>query len=192
MGAEVQHDMVDVAGGVVGGEPVVAGHRRGDWRPHAVQVHIRVRRRPWRALRGVAAGFDRLDADVRRGRSRRRGRGTFDCGVQLRQRHLGRQFVPQQLRLDGIGVAAQHGAPVVDGAGRARRQAGIAAVADLGPDHVVAVVVGDGVDRAGVFAGIAADADFRVDQVLLDDVGGAHRYSPVCPGSPCRLFAWFS
>ena len=67
---------------------------------------------------------------------------------------------------------ARHVTPVVDGAGRAGRNAGVAVVADRGIDDVVARVVRDRVDRAGLFARVAADADLRIDQVLADDLDG--------------------
>ena len=108
---------------------------------------------------------------------RRAGGRLAQRGAQrlaLGQRPLGRQFVPQQLLVDRVGVGAQHDAPVVDRAGRARRHARHAAVAHVGAHHVVAVVVRDRVDRAGRLAGVAADADFRVDQVLAQHrcIGG--------------------
>ena len=85
----------------------------------------------------------------------------------LRHLLLHRQLVPGELLVERIGARA-HDAPVVDRAGRARRDAGHAAVADVGIDDVVAVVVRDRVDRARLLAGVAADADLGVDQVLLE------------------------
>ena len=64
--------------------------------------------------------------------------------------------------------ARAHLAPVVDRAGRARRDAGVARVALRGVDDVVARVVRDRVDRARLLARVAANADLGVDEVLAD------------------------
>ncbi len=103
------------------------------------------------------------------------------------------QFVPAELFLGAVGLDARHRAPVVDRAGRARRDAGHAQVALVGIDDVVAIVVRDGLHRARGLAGVAADADLRVDQVLLDDSGfgsSIHRRHPkrmYSKSAGCRL-----
>jgi len=63
---------------------------------------------------------------------------------------------------------ARNLAPVIDRAGRARRDARVTAVADRGIDDVVSRVVRDRVDRTRLLARVAADADLRVDQMLAD------------------------
>jgi len=96
------------------------------------------------------------------------------------------QFVPFELFFDAVGLGLGHHAPVVDGAGGARRDAVHAEVAEIGLDHVVARVVGDGADRANRFAGVAANADFGVDDVLLEKGRfGGHG----CLCSFCRVLA---
>ena len=165
--AEIEHDVMDVAIGRAVGEPVVADHRRGSRRLVRVEIHVRLRGRPRRhdrAAHGIhfdAARFRRRIA--RRARARRFFRGGH------RHRVLLRQDVPRELLFDRIRVGLQHGAPVVDRAGRTRRHARHAAVADIRLDHIVVVVVRDRIDRASLFAGIAANADFRIDQMLPEN-----------------------
>ena len=60
---------------------------------------------------------------------------------------------------------------VMNGAGRTRRDALVAAVAFCRVDDVVARIVRHRVDRTRFLARVAADADLRVDQVLADHLG---------------------
>ena len=91
--------------------------------------------------------------------------------LALRHLLLRRQLAPGELL--GERVGPRHDAPVVDRAGRARRDAVHAVIADRGIDDVVVVVMRDGVDRARLLAGVAPDADLGIDQVLLFE-GGVH------------------
>ncbi len=135
-----------------------------------------MRGRPGRQGGAIGRGIEsRLARDVGRGghwrlfgRLRHLALGHAGRG-QLIGREFRRQFVPEQLLFNGVGLGARHHAPVVDRARGARRDAVHAQIADVGLDHVVARIVRDGADRADRLAGVAADADLGVDQVLLDD-----------------------
>ena len=113
----------------------------------------------------LAAGIGRRPG----GRLRRIGRRLLrHAGLrQLLGAQLRGQRVPLQLEFNTIGQRAGHGAPVVNRAGGARRNARHAQIALVGVDDVVAVVVRDRVDGAGRLAGVAADADLGVDEMLL-------------------------
>ena len=187
--AEVEHDVVRVVVAADLGHAHVAGDRRRDRllrRLRAVEVGIGVRRRPGRQLRAELRRVEDGDAGLlgdRRGGRRRERRLGFDGGAfgQLGGRQLVGQHVPAELRFEAVGAAARHPAPVVDGAGRARRDAGVALLALRDVDDVVARVVRDRADRAGGLAGVAADADLRVDQVLPDDPAVGHVHARLLP-----------
>ena len=161
--------MADVVlGGVVGEAEIADDGRRGRL-VAVVEVdrRLRGRRRRHRLAAEALARLleqrpdlvlERLDRGARR--------------LALRHLLLHRQLVPGELL--GERVGPRHDAPVVDRAGRARRDAVHAVIADRGIDDVVVVVMRDRVDRAGLLAGVAADADLRVDQVLLFE-GSVHR-----------------
>src|SRR5512135_2797300 len=152
--AEIEHDVVDVAARVLGGEAIIAGHRGGHRLGDRVQADVGMCRRP-RRRRGAALTLVRdlgKPCDLRR-----------DVAV-------GRERIPRQLLLQGIRL--RHAPPAVDRAGRAGRDAVAAVVALVRQHDVVAIVVRDRVDRAGLLAGIAANADLRIDQVLADKLGG--------------------
>ena len=154
--------MADVVlGGVVGEAEIADDGRRGRL-VAVVEVDRRLRggRRRHRLAAEALARLleqrpdlvlERLDRGARR--------------LALRHLLLHRQLAPGELL--GERVGPRHDAPVVDRAGRARRDAVHAVIADRGIDDVVVVVMRDGVDRAGLLAGVAPDADLRIDQVLL-------------------------
>ena len=159
--AEIQDDVAHVGIGVGMGEAEIAGHRR---------------------LRGLAAVVEidrRLAGGMRRHRLAAEPLARFlkqraDFIFQRLDRFAGlaavdfllrRQVAPGKLLLQRIGLCDN--APVVDRAGRARRDAVHAVIADFGVDHVVVVVMRHRVDRAGLLAGVAPDADFGIDQMLF-------------------------
>ena len=87
------------------------------------------------------------------------------AGIAAFDLRLRRQVAPGKLFLERI-RRCDH-APVVDGAGRAWRDAVHAVIADFDVHHVVVVVMRHRIDRAGLLAGVAPDADLGVDQVLF-------------------------
>ena len=164
---EIEHDVMNVAIGRAIGEPVVADHRRASRLLVRVEIHVRLCGRPRRhdrAAHGIHFDAARLGRRIARcARARRFVRGGHGHRV------LFRQDVPRELLFDRIRIGLQHRAPVVDRAGRTRRHACHAAVADLRLDDVVVVVVRDRIDRASLFARVAANADFRIDQMLPEN-----------------------
>ena len=176
--AEVEHDVVRLALKARLGAVEVADHGGGGGAPGREQVGVGMCGRPGRHGGAVLGRAERLCARF----DRRVWRGRLQCrvgrgGHTLRGQLVGREFrwklFPGQLFCDGVGACQRHGAPVVDGAGGAGRNAGHAGVAHIGPHDIVVVVVRDGAHGAGGLAGVAADADLRVDQVLPDQ-GGCH------------------
>src|SRR5262249_4321879 len=73
-----------------------------------------------------------------------------------------------ELQLKRIGLG--HHAPIVDRAGRARRDAIHAVIADRGIDHIIVAVMRHRIDRTCLFAGVAANAYLGIDQVLLQQL----------------------
>ncbi len=171
--AEIEDDVPDIRRRAVRRQPVIARHRRDRRLVLRIQVHVRMRRRP-RRRRGPAlsGGRDfRQLPDVAR-----------DVGLRVHLEVGGRrQRVPRELVVERVRRGLLHLMPVIDRAGRAWRNACIAAVALREVDDVVARIVRDGADRAGRLAGVAANADLRIDQVLQRVVGarrgGRHRLS---------------
>jgi hypothetical protein len=135
-----------------------------------------MRRRPgWQCRSGIGAselrGFIDLTGDGHALGELGHRVGRHACGFgefAIRQR-LGKRL-PSELLFDRIRACLGHGAPVVDAAGRTRRNASHAQIALGGVHHVVVVVVRDRVDGARRFARVAPDADLRIDQVLLDEM----------------------
>ncbi len=181
--AEIEHDVVGV---VVAGPTsvtrtlpatVAVTERVARLRP--IEIGVRTGGGPGRDDGGVGAdverGFVARTGRLRSGRHGKRALGTVRT-AQFVGAEFRRQSIPAELRLGAVGPRARHCAPIVDAAGRARRHAGHAQIADVRVDHIVARIVGDRADRADRFAGVATDADFGVDQVLPDDlgIGGVH------------------
>ena len=164
--AEIEHDVADVGRRAVGGETVVAADGRDRRTRERVEVDVRVRGRPRR--RHVAAL-----ARGRHGTDDGHFRGVLGLGAR-RDLALRGQAVPAELLGERVRPRTVDLPPVVDRAGRARRDALVAGVALRRVDDVVARVVRDRVDRAGLLAGVAANADLRVDQVLAQHRGGPH------------------
>ena len=177
--SKVEHDVVRVVVVPQLGDAHVAGHRSRDQflrRLRAVEMRVRMGRRPGRQRRAVLHRVERRDLD-RSVAECHWSRCMFELLRGARRQALCRQFlraqllwqgVPAELRLGTVGAAAQHGAPVVDRARRTGRHAGHAEVALDRIDHVVAVIVRDRRHRADRLAGIAADANLGVNQMLAN------------------------
>ena len=183
--------------------PIDWPSRTGKWRAGEIEddvAHVAFSRRIGQAEIALDAGHRRLGAgeqiDGRFGGGRRRHGAATDTGVCLGEQafdliiegferarctsiarltlsefRLLRQFVPAELLIERIRCC--NDAPIVDRAGRTRRDAVHAEIALLEINNDVVVIMRDRVDRTLLFAGITTDADFRVDQVLFMD-GFAH------------------
>ena len=145
--AHVQHDVMGFVFSTGLVDLHIAHHRGRHWRLGAMQIGVRVRRRPGGHGGAPTARLEARSLTRRsRNRSGRRaggcGRchgfiGGSACGVQGVFRQRRRQLIPQQLLLDRVSLGLGHAAPVVDRPRRARRHAGHAQVADIGLDHVI-------------------------------------------------------
>ena len=164
--AEIEHEVADVARSIVGRQSKVASDGADRRLGQRIEIDVGMRGRPrWRHVAALARGGDRPDArDVVR---------RFRAGVG-RNFRLRRQAVPRELLGDRIWIRAIDLAPVVDGAGRAGRDAFVAEIALRCVDDVVAGVVRNGIDRTGLFACVAANADLRVDEVLAQHLDDLH------------------
>ncbi len=169
--AEVEHDVPDVGRRAFARQAEIAGDGRDRRLLDRVEIDVRMRGRP-RRRRGaaLARGRERRDAhDVGRQARRIVSMSTSCCGGRLSH---------ESCCSERVRVAPSHAAPVVDGSGRAGRDALVAAVALVDVDDVVPGIVRHGVDRTGLLARVAADADLRIDEVLPDHLrrlrAGAH------------------
>ena len=175
--AEIQNDVTHVVVGVVVGEPEIAGDGRFRRPRPIIQIDRRLRggmRRHRPAAQPLARFFQQRADFI----FQRLDRFAAVAAVDLRLR---RQVAPGKLLFQRIGFCDN--APVVDGAGRARRDAVHAVIADFGVDHIVVVVMRYRIDRASLLAGVAPDADFRVDQMLFFQ--GCVHGAPLLTLSPC-------
>src|SRR5450631_2472591 len=151
---EVEHDMPDVAAGVVCGQAEVSTDRGERRLLDRIDIGVRMRGRPRRKrFAALTGGGDRRNP----GHLRRylRGRSRIELG-------LWRQDVPCELLGKRIWLHLVHLAPAVDGSRWARGDAVVAKIALLGIHDVVARVMRDRVRWTGFLARIAADAYFRV------------------------------
>ena len=174
--AEIEHDVVGVVVPADFRHPDIAGdggRDRARRRLRPIEIGVRTGGGPGRDDGGIGVDVERgLVARTGQLRSGRHGKRALLGAVRAAQfvgAEFRRQSIPAELRLGAVGPRARHCAPIVDAAGRARRHAGHAQIADVRVDHIVARIVGDRADRADRFAGVATDADFGVDQVLPDD-----------------------
>ena len=155
---EVEHDVTNVALGVLVGEPVVADHGRDRRFFCGVEAHVGVRGRPRRrhGPRGACGlGHDARDVV---GEARVAHAGRVGRGRVVRER------LPPELL--GDGVRRLDTAVAVDGARGAGRDAVVAAVARVERDRVLPRVVGNRLGFAHLLARVAANAHVRVDEVL--------------------------
>ena len=153
--AKVEHDVV---GFVVGAGLVdlhIAYHLGADGRLGAVQIGCGLRCRARRHI-----DFCRC------------GRGYVSLALPLDISLRRRQFIPRELLGHGVGFAAQHRQPMVDGARGTRWHTGHAVVANVYIHHIVAAVVRDRAHRAGGLAGVATYAHLGVNHMLLQQLGG--------------------